>query len=87
VYVRHGQRKGAIANLKPILKKAGPPNIRLYDLRHTAATLVLIVGFHQRSFPKQLKHPSATFTLDVCSNVLPHMQDDGAANVEAALLG
>jgi integrase len=26
-------------HFKPILKKAGLPNIRLYDLRHTAATL------------------------------------------------
>jgi integrase len=31
-------------HFKAILKKAGLPNIRLYDLRHTAATLALTVG-------------------------------------------
>jgi len=32
-------------------------------------------------------HTSAAFTLDVYSDVLPHMQDDAAAKVEAALIG
>lgn len=31
-------------HFKPILRKAGLPNIRRYDLRHTAATLTLTVG-------------------------------------------
>ena len=35
-------------HFKPILKRAGLPNIRLYDLRHTAATLALTVGVHQK---------------------------------------
>jgi hypothetical protein len=34
---------------KPLLKSAGLPNIRLYDLRHTAATLGLAAGSRQRS--------------------------------------
>ena len=36
---------------------------------------------------EQLGHTSAAFTLDVYSHVLPHMQDDAAAKVEAALFG
>jgi integrase len=36
---------------------------------------------------EQLGHTSAAFTLDVYSHVLPHMQDDAAAKVEAALMG
>jgi len=35
---------------------------------------------------EQLGHTSAAFTLDVYSHVLPHMQDDAAAKVDAALL-
>jgi hypothetical protein len=31
-------------------------------------------------------HTSAAFTLDVYSHVLPHMQDDAATKVEAALM-
>jgi integrase len=34
-------------HFKPILKKAGLSNIRLYDLRHTAATLIHL-GHRQR---------------------------------------
>jgi len=74
-------------HFKPILKKAGLPNIRLYDLRHTAATLGLIVGVSPKVVSEQLGHTSVAFTLDVYSHVLPHMQDDAAAKVEAALLG
>ena len=35
-------------HFKPILKRAGLPNIRLYDLRHTAATLALTVAFPRK---------------------------------------
>lgn len=34
-------------NFSPILKRAGLPQIRFHDLRHTAATLLLIQGIHQ----------------------------------------
>jgi integrase len=74
-------------HFKPILKRAGLPNIRLYDLRHTAATLALTVGVSPKVVSEQLGHTSAAFTLDVYSHVLPHMQDDAAAKVEAALCG
>jgi hypothetical protein len=74
-------------HFKPILKRAGLPNLRLYDLRHTAATLALTVGVSPKVVSEQLGHTSAAFTLDVYSHVLPHMQDDAAAKVEAALMG
>jgi integrase len=35
---------------------------------------------------EQLGHASAAFTLDTYSHVLPHMQDEAAAKMEAALL-
>jgi len=74
-------------HFKPILKKAGLPNIRLYDLRHTAATIALAVGVSPKVVSEQLGHTSVAFTLDVYSHVLPHMQDDAAVKVEAALIG
>jgi integrase len=77
----------SLEHFKPILKTAGLPNIRLYDVRHTAATLALTVGVSPKIASEQLGHTSAAFTLDVYSHVLPHMQDDAAAKVEAALLG
>ena len=49
-------------HFKPILKRAGLPNIRLYDLRHTAATLALTVGVSPKVVSEQLGHTSAAFT-------------------------
>ena len=71
---------------KPLLRKAGLPNIRLYDLRHTAATLALAAGVSPKIISEQLGHASVAFTLDVYSHVLPHMQDAAAEKVQALLV-
>jgi len=34
--------------LKPLLRRAGLPQIRFHDLRHTAATLLLSEGVHPK---------------------------------------
>ena len=73
-------------HFKPLLREAGLPNIRLYDLRHTSATLALTVGVAPKVVSEQLGHASAAFTLDTYSHVLPHMQEEAAARMEAALL-
>src|SRR5207248_9146314 len=73
-------------HFKPILREAGLPNIRLYDLRHTSATLALAVGVPPKVVSEQLGHVSAAFTLDTYSHVLPHMQEEAAAKMESALL-
>ena len=73
-------------HFKPILRQAGLPDIRLYDLRHTTATLALTVGIPPKVVSEQLGHASAAFTLDTYSHVLPHMQEEAAAKMEAALL-
>ena len=72
-------------DFKPLLREAGLPDIRLYDLRHTSATLALTVGVAPKVVSEQLGHASAAFTLDTYSHVLPHMQDEAAAKMEAAL--
>jgi integrase len=70
---------------KPLLRSAGLPDIRLYDLRHTAATLGLAAGVSPKIVSEQLGHASVAFTLEVYSHVLPHMQDTAAMKVEALL--
>lgn len=73
-------------HFKPILREAGLPNIRLYVLRHTSATLALTVGVPPKVVSEQLGHATAVFTLDTYSRVLPHMQEEAAAKMEAALV-
>ena len=70
---------------KAILRQAGLPVVRLYDLRHTAATLALSAGVPPKVVAEQLGHASAAFTLDVYSHLLPHMQSEAAERVEALL--
>ncbi len=72
---------------KSILKEAGLPLLRLYDLRHTAATIALAAGVSPKVVSEQLGHASTAFTLDTYAHVLPHMQDEAAARIEAVLFG
>jgi len=70
---------------KSILQGAGLPMIRLYDHRHSGATLALAAGVSPKVVSEQLGHASAAFTLDVYSHVLPHMQAEAAERGEALL--
>lgn len=81
------KRNLATRHFRPILERAGLPKIRLYDLRHTAATLAVAAGVPVKVVSEQLGHSNIAFTLDVYSHVLPHMQDEAAAKVEGLLFG
>jgi integrase len=72
-------------HFRSILEVAGLPRIRLYDLRHTAATLELAAGVSPKVVSEQLGHASSAFTLDTYARVLPHLQGEAATKVEAML--
>jgi integrase len=73
-------------HFKKILIAAGLPDIRLYDLRHTCATLLLAVGENPKVVSERLGHSSIVLTLDCYSHVLPTMQE-GATLKLAGILG
>ncbi len=72
-------------HFKPLLAKSALPNIRLYDLRHTCATLLLSPGEHPKIVGERLGHSSTTLTLDTYSHVLPDMQEQAAVRIEETL--
>lgn len=74
-------------HFKKALSEAGLPDIRLYDLRHSAATLALQAGVAPKVVSEMLGHSSVAFTLDTYAHVLPNMQDDAAASMQALLFG
>lgn len=75
-------------HFRPILKRAGlPETLRLYDLRHTCATLMLSAGVHPKVASERLGHSSVTLTMDVYSHVLPSMQQDATEKLESILFG
>jgi integrase len=71
---------------KPALKRAGiRQSIRLYDLRHTTATLLLQAGVNPKIVSERLGHSTAMLTLDVYSYVLPNMQQSASEHLEAMI--
>jgi integrase len=68
------------------LKRAKlPENIRLYDLRHTCATLLLSANENPKVVSERLGHASITLTMDVYSHVLPDMQQGASDKLESIL--
>lgn len=58
------------------------PGFRLYDLRHTCATLLLLRGVNPKIVSERLGHASIALTLDTYSHVLPSMQESAAAELD-----
>lgn len=68
---------------KKVLAKAEiRTSIRLYDLRHTTATLLLQAGINPKVVSERLGHATIVLTLDTYSHVLPNMQQDATAQLE-----
>ena len=65
-------------SFKPLLSRAGLPDIRFHDLRHTCATLLLGRGVHPKLVQKLLGHATIAMTLDTYSHYLPSMGDQAA---------
>lgn len=69
----------------PAIKRAGIPVIRFHDLRHTAATLMLLGGAQVKVVSERLGHSNVGITLSIYAHVLPSMQRDAAAIMDRLL--
>lgn len=65
-----------LVQLKILLKKAGLPDVRFHDLRHSVATFLLSMGVHPRVAQDILGHAEISMTMDTYSHVSPTMQRD-----------
>lgn len=59
-----------------LVAKAGVPDITMHDLRHTAASLALRAGVHQKLVQEMLGHARVAITLDLYSHVVEEMHHD-----------
>ena len=73
-----------LVQLKILLEKAGLPEIRFHDLRHSAATLLLSMGVHPKVVQEILGHSEISMTMDTYSHVLPTMQKDAMVKLNQA---
>jgi integrase len=62
------------------------PTIRVHDLRHTHATLLLANGIPVKVVSERLGHATVTITMEIYQHVLPGMQAEAAAKF-AAIVG
>lgn len=60
------------------IKEAGLLRIRFYDLRDTAAAMMLKFGIPVIIVAKRLGHTSASITLDVYRHLIPSKQEEAA---------
>lgn len=60
-------------------RAAGVPRIRLHDLRHTHATLLLQAAVPPKVVSERLGHATVAFTMQVYAHVIPGMQADAAS--------
>jgi len=73
-------------SFKPLLERAGlPRTVRLHDLRHTCATLLLGKRVHPKIVQELLGHATIAITLDTYSHVLPNMQGEAVMAMEGVL--
>jgi site-specific recombinase XerD len=84
--VGDGMEAGVVNdNLNRLLAKAELPRIRVHDLRHTVATILLQGGAHPKLVQELLGHSTITLTLDTYSHVTPAMHQDLTRRLDEAL--
>lgn len=71
--------------LRELRKKAKAqelPQIRLHDLRHSHASLLIELGFSPLAIADRLGHESVQTTLNVYSHLYPNKQDESAQKLQ-----
>jgi integrase len=68
-----------------IAVRAGLPAIRLHDVRHTHATLLVQEGIPVKVVSERLGHATAAFTIETYQHVMPGMQADAATVIETLI--
>jgi integrase len=72
-------------SFRSILKTPGLWPIRLHDLCHTCATILLMAGKHPKFVQEHLGHASISITLDTYGYVIERMDGGLADAIDEAL--
>ena len=74
--------RNLIRHFKLALKAAGLPDIRVHDLRHSHASLLLSAGVNPKIVQERLGHASIVLTLNTYSHVIPSLQESAAEKID-----
>jgi integrase len=67
---------------KKVLKKAGLPDIRFHDLRHTSISFLLDLGTPINTVQQRSGHSKASVTTDIYGHPIGHSQKEAAEKIE-----
>jgi integrase len=70
-------------DLLPLVERLVELCQRRTDLRHGHATALLAAGVHPKVASERLGHSRVALTLDTYSHVIPGMQEDAVARIDA----
>lgn len=76
---------GLTRRFKRLATKAGFPNLRFHDLRHTFATMMLEMGIHPKVVQEYLGHETIGITMDTYSHVVPGVHQEAVTRVNEYL--
>ncbi len=79
--------RNVVRHYHRLLERAGLPRRPFHHLRHTAASLLLAQGVPLRVVMETLGHSHISLTADLYAHVLPALQQEAAARMEAVLRG
>jgi len=85
---RHGlpQDSSSVTDaLKVALDRAALPQIRVHDLRHTTATVLLEAGAHPKLVQDLLGHSTVALTLNTYSHVTAGLSDQAARTMDRVM--
>ncbi|HEX2273453.1 MAG TPA: tyrosine-type recombinase/integrase [Acidimicrobiales bacterium] len=72
--------------IRPAISTAGlPEGLRLHDLRHTCAALLIELGAHPKAIQERLGHSSITVTIDVYGHLFPSIDEALTARLDDTL--
>jgi integrase len=64
------------------LNRHGLPRIRLHDLRHTSATLLIGQGLHAKTISSRLGHANISTTMDIYGHALKSADKEAAEKLD-----
>jgi integrase len=74
-------------HFKRLLTKAGLPDFRFHDLRHSCASILLAAGVPPKVIQEMLGHSQISTTMNIYAHVMPNLRQEAADAMDAAFGG
>ena len=76
------EERNLLRRFQAICQANGLPKLRVYDLRHTHASLLIHEGVHPKKISERLGHSSITLTMDTYGHLFEGSDRDSAEKME-----